>query len=131
MLLGRSRRVQVCWKEKVGLLRGSRRAIRFPVEARVIYEWTDESGSQHEAEGRILNISEQGALLSAQEHPPQGIDLYLNVFFSNIAPVGVPVPMHGRVVRIEKGEHNEYLGRFAVQSHVMRPEEWRLWELPN
>jgi PilZ domain len=122
MRLGRSDRVHVCGKERVGLLRGSRRAIRFPVEARVIYEWTNESGSQHEAEGRTLNISEQGALVSAQEHPPQGTDLYLNVFFSNIAPVGVPVPMYGKVVRIEKGEHNEYLGRFAVQSHVTRLE---------
>jgi uncharacterized protein YndB with AHSA1/START domain len=102
----------------------TRKAVRFPVKARVVYKWVDQAGTQHVGEGRTLNISERGALVSSHEGPPEGANLELTLFLPPVSTnlPGVTVLMDGRVVRIEKDERLNYADRFAVESHTRMEE---------
>lgn len=90
-----------------------------------MYKWVDQAGTPHVGEGRTLNISEWGALVSSREGPPEGANLELTLFLPPVSTnlPGVTVLMDGRVARIEKGERLNYAGRFAVESHHTRLEE--------
>jgi hypothetical protein len=111
--------------ENVELYRETRKSMRFPVEARVVYKWIDETGTQREAEGRTLNISARGALVSSRENPPQGAAIQLQVFLPPV-PMTVstlPILMEARVVRIEKREAGQELKRFAVEGRAIEMRE--------
>jgi hypothetical protein len=103
----------------------TRKAVRFPVKARVVYKWVDQAGTQRAGEGGTVNISENGALVSSPEAPPEGASLQLTLFLPpvSINLPGVTVLMDGRVVRIEKSERPKHMGRFAVESRATRLEE--------
>jgi len=104
----------------------SRRAVRFPIKARAVYKWVDQAGRQHVEEGRTLNISETGALVSSLDGPPPtGANLQLKFFLPPVSPKlpGVTMLMDGRVVRIEESERLNCTHRFAVESHATRLEE--------
>lgn len=99
--------------------------MRFPVEARVVYKWIDETGAQREAEGRTLNVSERGALVSSRENPPQGAAVRLKVFLPPVPLIlsTLPILMDARVVRIEKREAGQELKRFAVEGRAIQVRE--------
>lgn len=91
----------------------------------MVYKWVDQAGTEHAQEGRTLNISESGVLVSSVEGPPEGANVQLTLFLPPVSAnlPGVTVLMDGRVVRIEKGERLNQAGRFAVESHATRLEE--------
>jgi hypothetical protein len=91
----------------------------------VVYKWVDQAGTEHVQEGRTLNISESGALVSSLEGPPEGANVQLTLFLPPASAnlPGVTVLMDGRVVRVEKGGRLNHAGRFAVESHATRLEE--------
>jgi uncharacterized protein YndB with AHSA1/START domain len=103
----------------------TRKAVRFPVKARVVYKWVDQAGTQHLGKGRTLNVSENGALVSSVEAPPEGASLQLTLFLPPVSTnlPGVTVLMDSRVVRIEKSERPNHMRRFAVESRATRVEE--------
>ena len=100
--------------------RESRRDIRFPVEARIIYKWVDESGGNREGEVRTLNISERGAFVSSQEHPPRGTTVHLKIFLARIpiTPSRVTILMDATVIRIDEGQLGQSQGGFAVEGQA-------------
>jgi PilZ domain len=95
------------------------------VKARAVYKWVDQAGAQHIGEGRTLNISESGALVSFHERPPDGAKLQLTLFLPLVSTnlPGVTVLMDAKVVRIEEGEPANFTSRFAVESSATRLEE--------
>jgi hypothetical protein len=98
--------------------RESRRGMRFPVEARVVFKWVDETGNVREGEGRSRNISERGAFVIAKKYPPRGASLELKLFLPRIpiTPTVVTVIMNATVVRSEErasGSQDE--SGFAVE----------------
>jgi hypothetical protein len=95
------------------------------VKARAVYRWVDQAGAQHTGEGRSLNISESGALVSSHERPPEGAKLQLTLFLPLVSTnlPGVTVLMDAKVVRIEESEPTNYTSRFAVESYATRLEE--------
>jgi PilZ domain len=58
-----------------------RRAVRFAVQAQVIYRWTDQSGRNQEGVGRTRNISISGVLVACSSPPsvgtPVGLEIHL------------------------------------------------------
>ena len=56
-----------------------RRAIRFPLEAPIVFWWTD-TGVEKRSEGRTHDISETGAFVLAHTCPPSGIQIGVKVF---------------------------------------------------
>jgi PilZ domain len=105
--------------------RETRKSMRFPVEARVVYKWIDETGTQREAEGRTLNISEHGALVCSQANPPKGAAVQLKVFLPPVPMTlsTLPILMDARVVRVEKPEAGQELKRFAVEARAIQIRE--------
>jgi hypothetical protein len=79
----------------------SRCGMRFPVEARVTFNWIDETGRTRDGEGRTLNISERGAFVLASMYPPIGTPVKVQVFLPkiSISPMMGTVQIDGRVVR--------------------------------
>jgi len=84
--------------------RETRRAMRFPLEARATFKWIDQTGVLHEREGRTLNISELGAFVRSREYPPERTPIELTVFLpkvENSRLLPTPMMMQGRVVRAQ------------------------------
>jgi len=101
--------------------RESRRGMRFPVEARVLFKWVDETGHAREGEGCTRNISERGAFVIANKYPPRGASLELKLFLPRIPiiPTVVTVLMNATVVRSEErplGSQDE--SGFAVEGQL-------------
>ena len=98
--------------------------MRFPVEARVTFRWVDQTGVQHETEGRTLNISELGAFVRSREHPQPGTTVQLTVFLPPVQknhPFPTSMLMHGTVVRSEGNQRGEEAYGFAVEVKPLNP----------
>ena len=101
--------------------RESRRGMRFPVEARVVFKWVDQTGHAREGEGRTRNISERGAFVIAKKYPPRGAAVELKLFLPRIpiTPTVGTVLMNATVVRTEErpsGSQDE--NGFAVEGEA-------------
>src|SRR2546430_5432235 len=59
--------------------RQPRKAIRFPLEAPIVFQWAD-SGSEKRGEGRTRDISETGAFVLSRTCPPAGAEISFNIF---------------------------------------------------
>lgn len=95
--------------------------MRFPVEARVVYKWVDELGVCRDAEGRTVNVSERGALISSLEAPIKGSRVEIKLFLPS-SPNREPAPilMEARVVRTEEKDGQDRT-LFAVEGHEAQP----------
>lgn len=80
----------------------TRRAIRFPLEAQIVFWWTD-GGIEKRSEGRIRDISEMGAFVLTNACPPSGILIGFKVLLP-LVPGFEPktrVEAVGQVLRVE------------------------------
>ena len=90
--------------------RQARKAIRFPLEARIVFWWTD-GGIEKKCEGHTRDISERGAFVLATSCPPPGTQIGFEVFLP-VAPGFQPrtrVEAMGQVQRVEQDR-----GGFAI-----------------
>lgn len=95
----------------------ARKSIRFPLEASVTFFWTSEAGMSRHGAGRSRDISEHGVFVLADDCPPLGSKIGLNISlpeFSDIAQA-LRVQIEGRVLRIDTGSGMGASG-FAVMS---------------
>ena len=95
--------------------------MRFPVKARVIFKWIDETGETREGEGRTLNISERGAFVIAPRYPPRGTPVELKVFLPRIpiTPFVGTVLIKATVVRNEEKMSGDEAARgFAIEGQA-------------
>ena len=93
----------------------TRRAIRFPLEVRTEFWWTDKGIEKH-SEGRTRDISEMGAFILADACPPCGIQIRFKVFLpvlSGFEPQ-TRVEAVGEVLRVEHYRALEGPGGFAI-----------------
>jgi PilZ domain len=94
-----------------------RKAIRFPLEAPIVFRWTD-SGIEKQGEGRTHDISEVGAFVLSSICPPLGTEINFNIFLP-VLPGFEPktrVEAVGRVLRIEQSRGIEGRDGFAILS---------------
>lgn len=78
--------------------------MRYPVEARVSFSWSDGDGNQCHGEGTSRDISETGTFVLAPACPPLGAKVELRISF-----VALPNPtrtlhmeLEGHVLRVEQ-----------------------------
>jgi hypothetical protein len=97
-----------------------RKAIRFPLEAPIVFRWAD-SGTEKQGEGRTHDISETGAFVLSSMCPPVGAEISFNIFLP-LLPDFEPktrVEAMGRVLRVEQARGLEGRDGFAILSeHV-------------
>jgi hypothetical protein len=94
-----------------------RKAIRFPLEAPVVFRWGD-SGSEKQGEGRTHDISEVGAFVLSSICPPEGTEISFNIFLP-VLPGFEPktqVDAVGRVLRVEQSLGSQGRDGFAILS---------------
>jgi hypothetical protein len=97
--------------------RRPRKAIRFPLEAPIVFRWAD-SGIEKQGEGRTHDISEVGAFVLSSICPPVGTELSFNIFLP-VVPGFEPktrVEAVGRVLRVEQAHGIEGRDGFAILS---------------
>jgi PilZ domain len=97
--------------------RQPRKAIRFPLEAPIVFRWTD-SGIEKQGEGRTHDISEVGAFVLSSICPPVGTEISFNIFLP-VIPGYEPktrVEAEGRVLRVEQARGIEGRDGFAILS---------------
>ena len=98
--------------------RKPRKAIRFPLEAPIVFRWAD-SGIEKQCEGRTHDISEAGAFVLSRVCPPVGTEISFNIFLP-VLPGFEPktrVEAVGRVLRVEQARGLEGRDGFAILSH--------------
>jgi len=80
-----------------------RHQIRYPLRARVKFEWVGRDGVRREAAGHSRDISEVGAYVRARACPPVGSLIHLVIKFPSPpnADHSSRLEMDGRVVRTE------------------------------
>lgn len=97
--------------------RRPRKTIRFPLEAPIVFRWTD-SGIEKRGEGRTHDISEVGAFVLSSICPPVGTEVSFNIFLP-LLPGFEPktrVEAVGRVLRVEQARGVEGRDGFAILS---------------
>ena len=97
--------------------RHARKAIRFPLEAPIVFWWTD-TGIEKRSEGRTHDISEMGAFVLARTCPPSGIKIGFQVFLP-VLPGFEPkaqVEAVGQVLRVEQAGGHEGRDGFAIST---------------
>ena len=97
--------------------RQPRKAIRFPLEAPIVFQWAD-SGIEKRGEGRTHDISEVGAFVLSRMCPPAGTEISFNIFLP-LLPGFEPktrVEAVGRVLRVEQARGLEGRDGFAILS---------------
>ena len=81
-----------------------RKSIRFPLQAPVIFWWTNEFGADQRAEGHSRDISETGTFVFAAVCPPLGavVGLKLDLRALPSAKGAAVIEYEGHVVRVER-----------------------------
>ncbi len=100
-----------------GAPRQPRKAIRFPLEAPIVFRWAD-SGIEKRGEGRTHDISEVGAFVLSRICPPVGTEISFKIFLP-VLPGFEPktrVEAVGRVLRVEQARGLEGREGFAILS---------------
>jgi len=84
-------------------MKAARNAIRFPLEASVQFWWKDETGTDHQNEGRSRDISERGVFVVSNDCPPQGVKIGLRLSLEELPNVarGLWMAIDGYVLRVE------------------------------
>jgi hypothetical protein len=92
-----------------------RKAIRFPLDAPIVFWWTD-SGLDKRSAGRTRDISEMGAFVLASSCPPAGTQIGFEVVLPML-PGFEPrtrVEGAGKVLRVERASRPLGLEGFAI-----------------
>jgi len=100
----------------VNAKRRSRTAIRFPLEAPIVFWWADASGIEKRGEGRTRDINETGVFVLASVCPPVGTEISFKAFLpvvSGFKPE-TRVEAVGQVLRVEEPRGIEGRGGFAI-----------------
>jgi hypothetical protein len=95
--------------------RSTRKAIRFPLEAPILYRWAD-GGIDKQGEGRTHDISEMGTFVLSSTCPPVETQISFQIFLP-VLPGFEPrtrVEAEGKVVRVEQARGLEGRDGFAV-----------------
>jgi PilZ domain-containing protein len=103
-------------KVDVNFTFGARKAIRFPLQAPVVFWWTDENGNHQQGEGRSRDISESGTFVHAASCPPLGASVGLRVSLEVAAGATetLPIEFDGHVLRVERVNAGGESSGFAV-----------------
>ena len=90
--------------------------MRYPVQARVSFQWKDEGGDLRQGEGTTRDISEAGAFVFAPDCPPVGADVELRISLVELPQATSPLPIElaGQVLRIDQDSEGERSRGFAV-----------------
>ena len=102
-----------------------RRAVRFAVQAQVIYRWTDQSGRNYEGVGGTLNISISGVFVVCSSPPSVGTPVGLEI---HLPPLERDVLQHlrletkGRVTRVtDIDEESGFAATSQFELHEILP----------
>lgn len=90
-----------------------RASIRFPLEAAVVFSWTDEKGNRQQGQGSSRDISERGAFVFAADCPPVGSNVELRIPLEGL-PDTTRIDLDGCVVRVEQPHDGKGSSGFAV-----------------
>jgi PilZ domain len=103
-------------KADVSLTCGARKTIRFPLQALVVFWWTDEDGNHQQGEGRSRDISESGTFVHAACCPPLGMSVGLRISLEAAAGATEthPIEFDGHVLRVEYARAGNENRGFAV-----------------
>jgi hypothetical protein len=95
-----------------------RRHLRYPVEAEVKYQWSTQSSTLGEGDGRSRDISQAGAFVLTNALPPVGasIDLTIQLPAWQVGAAALRMEMTGEVVRVDVPPGHEQKWGFAVCS---------------
>jgi hypothetical protein len=95
-----------------------RRHLRYPVEAEVKYQWSTQSSTLGEGDGRSRDISQGGAFVLTNALPPVGasIDLTIQLPAWQVGAAALRMEMTGEVVRVDVPPGLEQKWGFAVCS---------------
>jgi hypothetical protein len=96
----------------------ARKAIRFPLEASVIFYWKSENGMEQQGKGRSRDISEHGVFVFADECPPAGVKIGLKIVIPELSDIaqGLRMQIEGRVLRVDEMAGEQRACGFAVLS---------------
>ena len=82
----------------------TRKSMRYPLRASVLFSWKDENGNQCQGEGTSRDISETGAFVLTLGCPPLGADVALRIVLA--APPDamkmLRMEVDGWVLRVEQ-----------------------------
>jgi len=97
--------------------RHARKAIRFPLEAPIVFWWTD-AGIEKRSEGRTHDISEMGAFVIGNTCPPSGIQISFQLFLPVLHGFEpkARVEALGQVLRVERAEGFGGRSGFAIST---------------
>lgn len=100
--------------------RHTRKVIRFPLEARTLFWWTDR-GMVRRCEGRTRDISEDGAFVFSSTCPPPGIQIGFKVYLPGLFGMERKTRMEadGQVVRVDQARGREEGEGFAILTQHM------------
>jgi hypothetical protein len=95
--------------------------VRYALQARVVFQWSDEEGASKVGRGRTRNISQRGAYIEAPDPPPSGTQIAMSIYLPALGGEArvLRVEAEGRVMRVEPGQETEsgMASGFAVANH--------------
>jgi hypothetical protein len=96
----------------------SRKALRYPLSANVVFSWGEESGARQKAEGITRDISVEGTYVFSGVLPPEKAAIQMEVDLPSLREGASPLRIHiqGHVSRIEKDPRDPVHDGFAVTS---------------
>jgi PilZ domain len=104
----------------------TRKSMRYPVEAPVLFWWKDENGSERRGEGTSRDVSETGTFVFTPGCPQAGANVALRIFV--VAPLDATrvlnLAFEGRVLRVEQTTPGGGKSGFAVLSLVANLHEY-------
>lgn len=69
---------------------------RYDIQLPVVYSWTDERGTSHQAGGFTRDISTEGVYVVASQRPPNGAVLWLEATLPPLEQAAEPLPLRAK-----------------------------------
>jgi hypothetical protein len=98
-----------------------RTALRYPLRLPVVFSWQDENGRIQGCDGYSRDLGSRGIYVYAEQVPPLGVSVEMNVFLPRPEHSSRPSEIHavGRVVRSERpGTSTRGANGFAAMNHT-------------
>jgi hypothetical protein len=105
-----------------------RTALRYPLRLPVVFSWQDEGGHIQGCDGYSRDLGSRGIYVYAEQVPPLGVSVEMNVFLPRPEHSSRPSEIHavGRVVRSERqGTSTRGGNGFAAMNHTTLLREGR------
>ena len=105
-----------------------RTALRYPLRLPVVFSWQDEDGRIQGCDGYSRDLGSRGIYIYAEQVPPLGVSVEMNVFLPRPEHSCRPSEIHavGRVVRSERQGGSMRGGNgFAAMNHTTLLRETR------